>query len=218
RAGGAEGMKRLTTLLSAGLVLASLGCAPEEEGRNDREPTDTSHPVDTPGGQLKASQVMNRCETSRIGPALLRRLTRGELQATVEDVFPEIRGEWRGTRLSADPASVLGFSNDAAALLVGSQTASELLRTAEDVATLVTREGTLSAVLPCASSGDEACAGEFVNQYGLRLFRRPLTDAERAEYVGLFNSVASESDFATGIKWTLVALLQSPYAVYRSEL
>src|SRR5690606_26093989 len=131
---------------------------------------------------------------------------------------PEIRGEWRGTRLSADPASVLGFSNDAAALLVGSQTASELLRTAEDVATLVTREGTLSAVLPCASSGDEACAGEFVNQYGLRLFRRPRAGAERAEYVGLFSSVASESDFATGIKWTLVALLQSPYAVYRSEL
>lgn len=208
--------------LACSLLAASLGCTPEESRNQGRNEGDTSHPVEVPEGsagrQVKPSEVRTRCDASRIGPGLLRRLTRGELQATVEDVFPEIRDSWRGNRMSADPASVLGFSNDSAALLVGSQAAGELLRTAEDVATLVSAPGTLAALLPCASGGDAACAGEFIDQYGMRLFRRPLTELERGEYLGLFDSVASESDFAMGIKWTLVALLQSPHAIYRSEL
>jgi hypothetical protein len=225
RTNPANGSRLLRSLLggaATALVAASLGCTPDEGRTHDRGPVDTNHPVEVPEGaagrQLKPSEVRTRCEASRIGPGLLRRLTRGELQATIEDVFPEIRDGWRGNRLSADPASVLGFSNDSAALLVGSQTASELLRTAEDVATLVSAPGTLEAVLPCASAGNTACAGEFVDQYGLRLFRRPLTAGERGEYLALFDSVAAESDFAMGIKWMLVALLQSPHAVYRSEL
>lgn len=173
---------------------------------------------DATAPQVKPAAIRGRCDTSRVGPGLLRRLTRTELQATIEDVFPEMAADWRGTRLSADPASTLGFSNDASALLVGVQTAGEVLRTAEDVASLMTSQGVLPMVLPCAAEGDEACAGEFVDQYGLRLFRRPLAAEERGEYLSLFSSVAGESDFAMGIKWTLVALLQSPHAVYRSEL
>src|SRR5690606_6648656 len=68
------------------------------------------------------------------------------------------------------------------------------------------------------AAADAACAGEFIDQYGASLFRRPLEQADIDRYLGLFESVSGESDFATGIKWTLVALIQSPHAVYRSEL
>lgn len=202
---------------------AFLACSAGDSGREPGGGPGGSDPIvqvpqDSTGVQVQPTDIRERCGASRVGPPLLRRLTRSELQATIEDVFPEIVADWRGTRLSADPASTLGFANDSSALLVGVQTAGEVLKTAEDVATLVTSEAALPVVLPCAADGDEACAGEFVDQYGLRLFRRPLSAEERGEYLSLFGSVASESDFAMGIKWTLVALLQSPHALYRSEL
>src|SRR5690606_1194294 len=49
-------------------------------------------------------------------------------------------------------------------------------------------------------------------------FRRPLEPGELETYRDHFQSIASGSDFATGIKWTLVALLQSPHTLYRSEV
>jgi hypothetical protein len=50
------------------------------------------------------------------------------------------------------------------------------------------------------------------------LFRRPLSEEEQARYLGLYDSIAAESDFKTGLKWALVALFESPYVVYRHEL
>lgn len=212
---------RWISILTAGLLAAAAGCSAQLE-RDGARPQGSDDPAGgnqgSTGEQVQPSLVRERCESSLHGSAVLRRLTRTELQATIEDVFPEIQASWRGVRLSADPASKLGFFNDSAALLVGFQTANEILRTAEDVAQLVTSSEVLSGVLPCASSGGEACAAEFVDRYGFRLFRRPLTEAERGEYLDLFNSVAGESSFELGIKWTLVALLQSPHTVYRSEL
>lgn len=217
---------RMTSVLAAGVLAAAFGCS-SEPGRDGPNGGGSGSgnggpgvevPADATGIQLRPSEVRQRCDSSRTGLAGLRRLTRTELQATVEDIFPEVASGWRGVRLSADPASTLGFANDSSALLVGFQTANELLRTAEDVAELVTASDVLGTLLPCASTGGEACAGEFIDRYGLRLFRRPLSEAERSEYLGLFNSVAGDSTFAMGIKWTLVALMQSPHAVYRREL
>ncbi len=63
-------------------------------------------------------------------------------------------------------------------------------------------------------------AGDSVSEkiLGPRLFRRPLSDAERTSYGAYHASVSGRSNFAMGVKWTLVALLQSPHAIYRSEL
>ncbi len=160
-----------------------------------------------------------RCESSRVGPPLLRRLTQHEFDATVRALFPEIDGVFGGVALGADTVSSLGFGNDAGVLVVSEQAAREILDTAEDVAALVTAEGTLSTVLPCAGEGaDVGCAITFAEERGERMFRRPLRPEEVDAYAELFSSVASRSDFATGIEWMLVAMLQSPHLVYRSEL
>jgi hypothetical protein len=160
-----------------------------------------------------------RCETSEVGPAQLRRLTQVEYGNTLSDVFPEIAASWTGSRLGPDPTSALGFTNDASVLVVGTQTAQEILDTAEDVATLVTDAATLPTVLPCAATTkDAACAAEFIGKYATRLFRRAPTADETTRYQNLFTSVFGQSTFELGLKWTLVALLESPHAVYRSEL
>lgn len=159
------------------------------------------------------------CTVSTLGYPVLRRLTAEQLDHTVRDVFPQIESQWTGPRLGQAPLSDLGFSNDNEALLVGSQAAKEILQTAEDVAKLVTEQANLPVVLPCAAtSPDEACAQSFIEGVGRRLFRRPLSDSEVASYQALYASVAGASDFVYGIKWTLVALMQSPHAIYRSEL
>lgn len=159
------------------------------------------------------------CTASRVGPPTLRRLTRAELQNTVSDIFPSISASWTGVKLGADPVSKTGFSNDGAVLLVNQQTAQEVLDTAEDVAKLVSDSSQLPSILPCSTrKPDAACATTFVTKYGRRLFRRALTSAEVQSYVAFHTSVAGRSDFSSGIKWTLVTMMQSPHAIYRSEI
>ena len=160
-----------------------------------------------------------RCPTSNVGPPLLRRLTQQEFQNTVSDIFPQIVSTWTGVKIGTDAVSALGFSNDAATLVVGEQTAQEILSTAEDVATHVIDDSVLPAILPCAASAaDATCAAQFISQYGARLFRRPLSADESKRYSDYFTSVSGASSFKLGIKWTLVALFQSANAVYRSEV
>ena len=173
-------------------------------------------PSGAPGSQELAKQ---RCATSNVGPPMLRRLTQQEFQHTVSDIFPQIVSTWSGVKIGTDAVSSLGFSNDAATLVVGQQTAQEILSTAEDVATHVIDDSVLPAILPCATSAaDATCAAQFISQYGARLFRRPLSADETKRYGDYFTSVSGASSFKLGIKWTLVALFQSANAVYRSEL
>ena len=168
---------------------------------------------------LGRDAVAERCETSQLAPPQLRRLTAKELERTLRDVFPSLSSDW-AVRLGADPVSPLGFSNDARTLVVGPQTAQELLGTAEDVAESVIAGGALATLAPCAAEAapGRACADELVRSLGARLFRRPVTDTEASEYGALFDSISSKSDFSTGVRWLMVALMQSPSAVYRSEL
>lgn len=210
--------------LSVGLACGvSLGCvAPDcDEGDPDCSVEDGSssdQDDDDDRAPSEPEDVRATCETSQVGPRLLRRLTRAEFQATVEHIFPEIVDEWGGSKLSPDPASKLGFTTDAAVLVVGGPTAKELLKTAEGVAEIVVSDSVLPTVLPCAASADTACATEFVDNYGFKLFRRPLSEDDVQRYVDFYESVAGRSDFKTGLKWTLASMIQSPHAVYRREI
>ena len=160
------------------------------------------------------------CAEATVGPPVLRRLSNRELENSLGDIFPTIKAiGWAGVKLGVDPVSHLGFGNDAQVLQVNGQTAQEILDTAEDVATYVTNPGILPLVLSCSTfTPDRSCATTFVRDTGRRLFRRAVADAERDQYLGLYDSVKAKADFPTAIKWTLVAMIQSPSAIYRSEL
>lgn len=163
--------------------------------------------------------VRATCAVSNVGPRLLRRLSRGEVEATLVTTFPELLGAgWEGVRLSEDTTSPIGFTTDASVLVVSGPMARELLKTAEEVAATITSAAVLPTVLSCAADATPGCAAEFVNNYGVRLFRRPLTQEEVKRYTDYHASVAARSDFVMGLKWTLVALLESPHSIYRTEL
>ncbi len=196
---------------AAGLVLALIGLAacsgeigPGEPAPGKSAPGKPSEPADSsPTLEAAAEQ----CRSAEPAAPVLRRLTRRQLDYTLRDAFPEVARHWQGIAVG-DVSSKLGFSNDASLLVVSPQLAGELQTSAEALADLA-----VAAVAPCGS-----CARELVTRYGERLFRRPLTAAELDRYSALFNSVSATGSFQQALKWTLVALMQSPATLYRREL
>jgi hypothetical protein len=151
------------------------------------------------------------------GPRLLRRLTSHELTASVRATFGLDPAEWAGPAVPADAAAQNGFTNNVDRLRVDEAYARGLLATAEAVAQAVVQPATLARVLPCAATGDAACAQRYLDTVGRRLYRRPLTDEERGRYLALHAELAGDG-FASWVRWATVALLQSPHFLYRSEL
>jgi hypothetical protein len=177
-------------------------------------PTAATTPVQT----QTAEGASARCRASQPGPPLLRRLTRAQIDNSLRDIFPDAAGDWQGFNLS-DVSSALGFSNDATALVVSPQTADEVRKSAEQLASVLSNSAHLGKLLPCAQNKpDDSCARELITTQGQRLFRRPLESDEVARYLQLLASVSGASDFANGVKWTLTAMIQSPNMLYRREL
>lgn len=76
-------------------------------------------------------------------------------------------------------------------------------------------------LVPCTPTGasDGACAGKFIESFGRRAFRRPLTTEEVERLAGVFTKVsAATNNFWTGIEHVTVALLASPKFLYQVEL
>jgi hypothetical protein len=168
------------------------------------------------GGTGGTGNPVETCGTSRVTPPLLRRLSRRELESSLASVFPAVAGQWQST-LASDSITTRGFDNDAATVVVSKQTARELDETAEGLAMAVA--GALGELLPCAASAPDAnCAGQFIDQYGRRLFRRPVTADERTRYLGFYQTASAQAGFAGGIGWVTRALVQSPSFVYRREI
>jgi len=81
--------------------------------------------------------------------------------------------------------------------------------------------GRRDRILSCEPSGtvDATCAQEFVTSFGLRAWRRPLTDAEISSLVEIAGASAETlGDFHEGLEFALAAILMSPHFVYRVEL
>jgi len=167
-------------------------------------------------GSGGSATIALSCTSSALGSPSLRLLTRGELQSSLGDIFPEVKSQWSAS-LPANTISGVGFDNDQSAT-VGAQLAGSVLDTATSVATAVTGS-VLSSLLPCSSSSaDHACAETFLNKYGQKLFRRPVTSSEHDKYLAFFDASKTKSDFKTALKYMLIAMIQSPNTLYRSEI
>ena len=175
----------------------------------------TSDPAIPEGPPMNPTAL---CGSSDMGFQGLRRLSRREIENTLRDVFPSLGASWVST-LSADTISEAGFDNDSGMLLVGKQNVREVAATAESVATVVT--GSLAATLPCAGepSPGASCAEQFLDSRGRRLFRRPLSPAERSSFMGFFNTaLTATANFNDSMGWLIRALVESPEFIYRREI
>ena len=155
------------------------------------------------------------CSGSAIDPGRspLRRLNHAEYDATVHDL---LAAEPQSQNFPPDEQGA-GFSNNADALNVSSLLAEGYETAAEKMAAeAVTKLGALSTC-DTAATGEDACAGQFVRDFGKKAFRRPPTDEEVARYVGLYQVGRQGATYQDGISLVLQAFLQSPHFLYRVE-
>ena len=208
-------------LLGCTATIDGPGARPAGSGGAGNPP---SPPPATTGVTPTVDTLAAACPSTQLAPPLLRRLAASEYAATVSAAFaPLVAAGLDLTPLFAigdDTLSKLRLGTDASVLLVGNQTAKEVMTTAEAVAGAVTAADRLPTLLPCATAAapDDACASNLIASVGQALFRRPLTVDERDRYLANHRSIAGRSDFRTGLKWTLAAMLQSPAMLYRTEI
>ena len=62
-----------------------------------------------------------------------------------------------------------------------------------------------------------ACAREIVTRLGTRAYRRPLSEANLAGLMGLYEAGAAEEGFEGGVRTALEGILASPHFVFRIE-
>jgi hypothetical protein len=108
-----------------------------------------------------------------------------------------------------------------AGLIVSERLLNELERSATSLAErVVSTPEAYSAVVGCQPQA-AGCRDQFIDGFGLRALRRPLTSSEQTRYRGIFDRgaelIASGDAFRDGVQLTLQAMLQSPKLLYRIE-
>jgi hypothetical protein len=72
---------------------------------------------------------------------------------------------------------------------------------------------------PAAGADATSCASAFISSFGRRAFRRPVTDAEAADLLALFNTaVGLGLDFLPSLTEVVRGMLQSPNFLYHWEV
>ena len=144
--------------------------------------------------------------------APLRRLTREQFDNTVRDLLG-IADE-PSLRIPQDEKISAFYSNAIAP--VNRLAVEQFADVADDLATVATADA--QAFASCQPAEDEvACAARFVEEFGLRAFRRPLDSDELERYGALFTEYAATS-FADGIRRVVATMLQSPHFLYHLDI
>ena len=150
------------------------------------------------------------------------RLTHDEWERTVQELLhlDGASGLESALRTDSLPGEAV-FDNPGGMLSVDEVLWAGYQRAATTLAERVTADPALLArVAP--GTMDEAGAEAFIRAFGLRAHRRPLEDAEVAEYMALYRAAAglygTLGAFPSGIRLVLEAMLQSPFFLYRVEL
>jgi hypothetical protein len=103
------------------------------------------------------------------------------------------------------------FDDNGPGRVVTSDLMDEYVRAAAKIAAAVD----LAKVVTCDKTQRDACAATFSRDLGKRVFRRPLTDAEVARFAKV---VTGASDFDTGARAAIRAMLIAPSFAYRTEV
>lgn len=147
------------------------------------------------------------------------RVSHRQWENTIVDLFDLDAATGLSATFAPDPLGGKAFDNNAAALDVTPNLWQDYQEAAETVAAMVTGDpGLLAKIVPAGSP----TAREWIEQFGRRAWRRPLTSEEIDQLEAVFNlgptHYATLDAFTSGVRITLEAVLQSPHFVYRSEL
>jgi hypothetical protein len=150
----------------------------------------------------------------------LRRITETQYRHTIADTFgPDIKinarfePEQRVDRLLAIGSAQLSLTSSGF---------EQYLALATSISDQVLGEKQRAVSVPCKPADptkpDDRCARLFIETYGERLFRRPLTEAETLARLHTASMGATQSnDFYAGLNLALTSLLVAPEFLFRVE-
>lgn len=168
----------------------------------------------TGGGDTLAAACADSQGVLNAGLTKLRRLTRDQFNNTVRDLIGA-----SGTPADAlAPDERMGpFASNAVAPIT-----ELLVQQHQEVAAslaLAAKER-MSQIAPCDLNADSGttCATQFVKDFGLKAFRRPLLSEEVSDYVGLYTLGKQNSGAPNGFRLVVEAMLQSPFFLYHHDV
>jgi hypothetical protein len=208
-----------------GVALVGLGCTGSIGAGGttlgpDGTPIDNPPPGGTGGSGVKPMPPKPGETPDLAGAMPLRRLTIFELNNTIRDLLGD--GSSPGASLAVDLPSAVGYG--AGAKIVTSVDARAFLDLSTKVGDGLTQK--LAALMPqgCATpaaTAEDGCAKQFIKQFGLRAYRRPLAADEETDLYTLYTkqrSMEIGASYLDAIRNMVVGILQSPYFLYRWEL
>ncbi|HXK20650.1 MAG TPA: DUF1588 domain-containing protein [Polyangiaceae bacterium] len=217
----------LHSLLVAGL-LGALGCTATIDGAsklNPSEPAAATGSANTAGGGASvagssgggtAGMAAAVAPFSPSEPALPR-LTTAQYRNVIRDLFgpsvqiPELEPDQRPYSFSIIGASTTTVSEHGVDLYS---------QAAFGIAKAVFGDTALrQSVVGCAPQTplDDTCLAQFIRDFGLRAWRRPVSDSELSRYQALAGNVG-RTDPWQALQFVTAAVLQSPSFLYRVEL
>lgn len=115
----------------------------------------------------------------------------------------------------------LGSYDDGGGRSVNERLLQEIVLAAEQLALEAVEDSErYSAIVGCSPS-EVTCRDTFIQSFGRRAYRRPLTQSETARFVSLFDQgadlIATGDAFRDGVELVLAAVLQSAKFLYRAE-
>lgn len=202
----------------AGLVFLLLASCTGEisEGGGSTTPGGSAVGDDEPVG----AQPAPLCDQVRPPPdSRLVRLSHAQYENTVADLLGlsvEAAREFIADREGT------GFDTATRDLHVSERLGRDYQRAAESLADALRADSdALGRIVPCRAT-ERGCARQFVESFGRRAFRRPLSEPEVDAYSALHASAAelypSGGAFENSVHLVVQAMLQSPDFLYRIEL
>ena len=228
-------MRRRPTVaaLIGALATAPAGCG-DDPGESDVEATmpgsggDSDDGEDTgesTGGDAASEETsgepVDPCSRAHPGDQVIRRLSNSEFNNTVRDLFGDDVVQSQGALLGYEGDNN-GFTNNTALLTVGWPHVRDYLAASETIAGDVV--AALPTLLPCAANvadpaAGRACVGTFLDEYGPRMYRRPLAPDERDDLLTSYDdALAQGGALGDGVAFIVMRMLQAPDFLYRVEL
>ena len=176
----------------AALALLGVACTGQinmgKPGEGEPDPDNPGTGGTTGGGGTGGKTGPDGVDSA--GPYALRRLTILEYANTVRDLVGVTLSDADRRGFAADQVVHGGYGSGAA--LVTSVDSRQFLDVSAKIAAAATAD--LAKLMPAgcaapAAAAESGCITKFVDQFGLRAFRRPLSPAEAMGFMGLYTKL-----------------------------
>lgn len=205
----------LARLCASPLLLLALGC----------QSTPGEHPGAGAGGSgsgglqnlAGGASLPPGTQSTALLPARIRRLANAEYQASVSALFNGASAAQGIANAFVPDSRQSGFTlNEAQRVdpVLAGQLADAAVKLAAELRAHVAERA------PCAdpTTGAEPCAADFIAKFGLRAYRRPLGEDERAQLMTVFRTALEGGSYEEGIEQITRAMLQSAGFLYLTEI